>query len=506
MRDKWDYVFTHSLPPIQEDMSVELPSYGSEIQGPVFETRSGRIVEWDEWVIILEDQTFSKKARNPVSLDMAQRVAISRGMAASRDGSPAASRCNSRFTTPKNSQPPSRYASKELISSGNLGSRISNGHEEVVAQHPLDNQVSIADPGMMNGNRSSNLLSPVPGGQHNRGWYSSNSNLTSSDSTPSSDQNTDPGQGMDSSPVAGPLDALGFSEDEDNRNTCLYRMPIVGYEVLEERSRFTVFKIQVLHQPTGDQWFVFRRYTDFVRLNKKLKLEFPGLRFSLPPKKWFGDNFDPIFLEDRQLGLQAFIDNIIGHARIREKKCVRDFFCLDDPPGAHDTLEESRAMCQSLEENVSYLQEQLREKDSEIAILRSQVNFLMAQQQTLVKALRLECELQSTNDHSPGSTHELNLALLNICEKSINGGFSNSNLLSPARNSEGMPSGGSTPVHMLSKARSTPAVTSPLTRTLEKAFVTGPESQSSLTSVAQVTQEGINDSSGERPADVSQER
>lgn len=31
-----------------------------------------------------------------------------------------------------------------------------------------------------------------------------------------------------------------------------------------------------------------------------------------------------------------------GHARIREKKCVRDFFCLDDPPGAHDTLEESR--------------------------------------------------------------------------------------------------------------------------------------------------------------------
>lgn len=48
------------------------------------------------------------------------------------------------------------------------------------------------------------------------------------------------GQVMDSSPVAGPLDALGFSESEDNRNTCLYRMPIVGYEVLEERSRFTV--------------------------------------------------------------------------------------------------------------------------------------------------------------------------------------------------------------------------------------------------------------------------
>ncbi|XP_042893903.1 sorting nexin-16-like isoform X3 [Penaeus japonicus] len=491
MRDKWDYLFSHNLPPIQEDMAVELAPYGPEIPGPVFEAKSGRIVEWDEWVIILEDQAFSKKARNPVSLDMAQRVAISRGMAASRDGSPATSRSNSRFNTPKNSQPSSRYASKEQLVSSNLGSRISNGHEEVVAQQPLDNQESVAETGMMNGNRSSNLLSPVRGGQSSRGWYSSNSNLTSSDSTPSSDQNIDSGQVMDSSPVAGPLDALGFSESEDNRNTCLYRMPIVGYEVLEERSRFTVFKIQVHHQPTGDQWFVFRRYTDFVRLNKKLKLEFPGLRFSLPPKKWFGDNFDPIFLEDRQLGLQAFIDNIIayttGHARIREKKCVRDFFCLDDPPGAHDTLEESRAMCQSLEENVSYLQEQLRERDSEIAILRSQVNFLMAQQQTLVKALRLECDLQSTNDHSPGSTHELNLALLNI-------------------NSEGMPSGRSTPVRRLSKARSTPTVDSPLTRTLEKAFVTGPESQSSLSSGTRVTQEGINDCSGERPADVSQER
>ena len=44
----------------------------------------------------------------------------------------------------------------------------------------------------------------------------------------------------------------------------------------------------------------------------KLKTEFPGLRFALPPKRWFGDNFDPVFLEDRQIGLQTFIDNIIG--------------------------------------------------------------------------------------------------------------------------------------------------------------------------------------------------
>lgn len=64
------------------------------------------------------------------------------------------------------------------------------------------------------------------------------------------------------------------------------------------------------------------------------------------------------------------------------------FYCSMLHESIVEKLLNLQAMCQSLEENVSYLQEQLREKDSEIAVLRSQVNFLMAQQQTLVKALR----------------------------------------------------------------------------------------------------------------------
>lgn len=48
----------------------------------------------------------------------------------------------------------------------------------------------------------------------------------------------------------------------------------------------------------------------------------------------------------------------------------------------------SQAMCQTLEETVSDLQDRLREKEGELAVLRSQVNFLLVQQQTLVKALR----------------------------------------------------------------------------------------------------------------------
>ncbi|XP_042218057.1 uncharacterized protein LOC121863454 isoform X2 [Homarus americanus] len=395
-----------------------------------------------------------------------QRAAVHRALAASREG------------TPTHSRAASLCASSEAINSDSATDRP-------IINHVLDNDASV----MVNGNRISEFLAPSqddrPEGR--RGWYGSSTNLTSSDSTPSSDNTTDSGQATDSSPLAGPLAALGLSQGNESTNTCLYRMPIVGYEVLEERNRFTVFKIQVFHQPSGDQWFVFRRYTDFVRLNKRLREEFPGLRFALPPKRWFGDNFDPIFLEDRQLGLQAFIDNIIGrsftpgqkstgghshnqpqgicHTRIREKKCVRDFFCLDNPPGPHDTLEESRAICQTLEDTVSEFQEQLRERDGEIAVLRSQVNFLMAQQQTLVKALRLECELQGSEDNKRGSTHDLNVALLNM-------------------NGVNQSSGDSTPVR---QSRPSSTVNSPLRRTLEKAFLSCSDSHVAIQSNSQVT-------------------
>lgn len=395
---------------------------------------------------------------------MAQRVAVNRSLAASRDG------------TPLHSRAASRSSSREALNCDSTTTKPNNNHV-------VDNGGHIT----MNGNRNTSYLAPPQEErtEGRRGWYGSNTNLTSTDSTPSSDHTTDSGQATDSSPLAGPLASLGFSQNTDNTNTCLYRMPIVGYEVLEERSRFTVFKIQVFHQPTGDQWFVFRRYTDFVRLNKRLRAEFPGLRFALPPKRWFGDNFDPIFLEDRQLGLQAFIDNIIGHSRIREKKCVRDFFCLDDPPGAHDTLEESRAMCQTLEDSIADLQIRLRERDGEIAVLQSQVNFLMAQQHTLVKALRLECDLQGNEEYCHGSTHDLNLALLSICEKTIEGGLNNGNVISASRNGVRHSSRDSLPVH---KSNTASTVESPFRRTLEKAFLPRSGSSTALTPNSHITE------------------
>ncbi|XP_006830881.1 PREDICTED: sorting nexin-16 isoform X1 [Chrysochloris asiatica] len=148
---------------------------------------------------------------------------------------------------------------------------------------------------------------------------------------------------------------------------------ILGYEVMEERAKFTVYKILVKKTPE-ETWVVFRRYTDFSRLNDKLKEMFPGFRLALPPKRWFKDNYNADFLEDRQLGLQAFLQNLVAHKDIANCLAVREFLCLDDPPGPFDSLEESRAFCETLEETNYRLQKELLEKQKEVETLKKQLN------------------------------------------------------------------------------------------------------------------------------------
>ncbi|XP_077410746.1 sorting nexin-16 isoform X2 [Vanacampus margaritifer] len=144
---------------------------------------------------------------------------------------------------------------------------------------------------------------------------------------------------------------------------------VLGYEVMEERAKFTVYKVLV-RKTTDESWVVFRRYADFSRLNDKLKETFPGFRLALPPKRWFKDNYDSDFLEDRQLGLQAFLQNLVAHKDIANCQSVREFLCLDEPPGPFDSLEESRAFCETLEESNYRLQKELLEKQKEIASLK----------------------------------------------------------------------------------------------------------------------------------------
>ncbi|KAJ8010397.1 hypothetical protein DPEC_G00074650 [Dallia pectoralis] len=146
---------------------------------------------------------------------------------------------------------------------------------------------------------------------------------------------------------------------------------VVGYEVMEERAKFTVYKVLV--RKTQESWVVFRRYADFSRLNDKLREMFPAFRLSLPPKRWFKDNYNSDFLEDRQLGLQAFLQNLVAHKDIANCVAVREFLCLDDPPGPFDSLEESRAFCETLEESNYRLQKELLEKQKQISSLKKRL-------------------------------------------------------------------------------------------------------------------------------------
>ncbi|XP_022091928.1 sorting nexin-16-like isoform X2 [Acanthaster planci] len=182
-------------------------------------------------------------------------------------------------------------------------------------------------------------------------------------------------------------------EDPGGEETNL-RAPIVGYEIMEQRAKFTVFKIHV-QKSDQEHWLLFRRYTDFVRVNNKLREIFPIFRLALPPKRWFGSNFDLNFLEDRQLGLQAFIDNIISHKDIVLSGPVREFLCLDDPPGPHDNLEESRALCESLDETVYSLRLELAERDRQIAALNTKVEACEERIRHL-----LNSQLENGNDRS----------------------------------------------------------------------------------------------------------
>lgn len=167
---------------------------------------------------------------------------------------------------------------------------------------------------------------------------------------------------------------------------------VLGYEVMEERAKFTVFKVLVRKSP-DESWVVFRRYTDFSRLNDKLKEMFPGFRLALPPKRWFKDNYDSDFLEDRQLGLQAFLQNLVAHKDISNCLAVREFLCLDDPPGPFDSLEESRAFCETLEESNYRLQKELLEKQKEIASLKRRLE--EREQATLLLEKHIEGECVS---------------------------------------------------------------------------------------------------------------
>ena len=100
-----------------------------------------------------------------------------------------------------------------------------------------------------------------------------------------------------------------------------------------ERCPFTLYSIEV--NDSQRRWTIHRRYSDFVRLNRKIRKSFRHIRLKLPPKRVFRNNFDEAFLTKRKVGLEDFMKELFLLPNVMEAKPVREFFLLDNPP-EHD--------------------------------------------------------------------------------------------------------------------------------------------------------------------------
>lgn len=165
------------------------------------------------------------------------------------------------------------------------------------------------------------------------------------------------------------------------------QIPIVGYEIMEERARFTVYKLKVENKLTGGFWYVFRRYTDFVRLCNRLRTHHPEVVQHLPRKRWLKNNFDPIFLEERVSGLQTLVNAILSVPELISSQEIQDFFCLNEPPVYSETSEETKAIFEALEENISDLKVQLRDKEASIDSLETKLHSLAIENENLRKLI-----------------------------------------------------------------------------------------------------------------------
>lgn len=171
-------------------------------------------------------------------------------------------------------------------------------------------------------------------------------------------------------------------------NPAHIQIPIVGYEVMEERARFTVYKLRVENKASGDCWYVFRRYTDFVRLCNRLKRTYPQISQYLPRKRWLRNNFDPLFLDQRVNGLQVFVNAILNESTLVLSPIIQDFFCLNEPPVYSESNEESRAMFEALEDTIYQLKQQLKEKDQIIDALQDKLHSKSLENENLTKRLQ----------------------------------------------------------------------------------------------------------------------
>jgi hypothetical protein len=175
---------------------------------------------------------------------------------------------------------------------------------------------------------------------------------------------------------------------------------ITCHEIKPACKRHTVYKIYV-HNANKQGWVITRRYREFHKLWNDLKKRFPAKEFSLPPKRYFGDNFDPRFLNSRRLGLQGFLYMITRQREVLKSSPVIEFLAINNPPTALEDVDQCKAVIEQLETKLTKLQMDKHEHNNSITSTNGQVAELQNQKQAVLAALRYERQ-QHGKKHYPG--------------------------------------------------------------------------------------------------------
>jgi len=205
---------------------------------------------------------------------------------------------------------------------------------------------------------------------------------------------------------------------------------IMGYEiVIKDGKRFTVYKLHI-YCPNSilGSWFIHRRYSDFFQLRNNLVKNYPAIasQLSFPPKRWIGSNIEHKFLGRRLAGLQVFLASVLEIQTLKLSTAMQAFLCLDKPVVDRNSQEENRAVCDTLEETIKELREQLRkndglqlqveyqkkmnsEKDLQIQNLFRENQLLKEQKESLMNAL--SAQKKSTSLRNPSDTERTNLTV-----------------------------------------------------------------------------------------------
>ncbi|KAI9591360.1 kinase-like domain-containing protein [Syncephalis fuscata] len=124
------------------------------------------------------------------------------------------------------------------------------------------------------------------------------------------------------------IDVIGSTSSTTSLPAVHYNASCISSEIrrgANGRGQYTVFRVHVSYE--SDQWWLFKRYSEFRALHAQLRKDYPqrGLP-SLPARRFFGDNFSKSFLTKRRAGLHAYLLGIVDDSVIRRSVPLLEFF------------------------------------------------------------------------------------------------------------------------------------------------------------------------------------